>query len=219
MKKYLFMVLMACMFVGCSSDGSREIQIDEMKFVSGSVFKLEESKIISSIFEVVPGKYELSWKIVDDMPQMKYYDIVLKLKLRLKKTVNLKKEVIESISNINETNWANVFVTYGDLFAIYLIDENGNNINETCRFDIQSLPIQKLRKEKVKINTEALLDFYRFIQSKPGTEIELVMYGKGRIAFDGTTENCVEDCKNARGIICIPDISDTHFLRDIGSIQ
>ena len=216
MKKYLFMALMACMFVGCSSDGSREIQIDEMKFVSHPFIKLEESKIISSIFEVVPGKYELSWKIVDNMPQMKFYDIVLKLKLRLKKTVNVKKEVIESISNINETNWADVCRTCGNPFYIYLIDENGNNINENCYFDITTLPIQKARKEKVQINTEALLDFYRFIQSKPGTEIELVMYGRGT---DGTTGNCVEDCKNARGIICRPGISDTKFLYDIGSIQ
>ena len=78
MKKILLFAFLACVFVGCSSDGSREIQIDEVSFVPNTEMDNSEIEKVSSIFEVLPGKYELSWKLVKDHPGCQIYNISLK---------------------------------------------------------------------------------------------------------------------------------------------
>lgn len=80
MKKILLFAFWACMFVSCSSDGSREIQIDEVEFVrDNDSYPMENFSKVSSIFEVIPGKYALSWRLVNDLPQMQNYNVDLKL--------------------------------------------------------------------------------------------------------------------------------------------
>ena len=77
MKKVLLFAILACMFVSCSSDGSREIQIDEITYTPSSDFiKPNEIEKVSSIFEVVPGKYELAWEKIQDVPQAQNYNFV-----------------------------------------------------------------------------------------------------------------------------------------------
>lgn len=98
MKKILFFAILACMFVSCSSDGSCEIQIDEVSFTP----KFEHIKTIdkvSSIFEVIPGKYELAWKSVQEGPQFQHFNVSLKLKLRLKRTVRFTEKFLDKTKN------------------------------------------------------------------------------------------------------------------------
>ena len=95
MKKVLFFAILACMFVSCSSDGSREIQIDEITFTPDEDFiKPNEIEKVASIFEVVPGTYELAWTKIQDAPQIQNYNVSLKLKLRLKRTVKFSEEFL-----------------------------------------------------------------------------------------------------------------------------
>ena len=183
MKKILFVAVLACMFVSCSSDGSREIQIDEVSFPSGDEFKKT-----SSIFEVVPGKYELAWKKVHDVPQLQNFNVSLKLKLRLKRTVKISDEFLKY--HKEEPSW---FME----ISFNLLDANGEGDN-----DVQPLSIGYIFDNSTNsVDEDEFMDFINFLQSKPGTEKEFELNALGsKTSIEGV--DCIETCKNARSISC-----------------
>ena len=216
MKKILFFAILACVFVSCSSDGSREIQIDEVEFVRGvNVFNvpIEKYSKVSSIFEVVPGKYSISWKLVNDVPQLKNFSIELKLKLRLKKTVKVLPTVFENLTNASSKDNNGVYMPFG----FYLLDANGErdeNSSAVQRFEMDRFPNDVIQT-KGYYDIDKMMDFFKFLASKPGTEIDIVCYAIGS-TFGA--QDCVKTIKNAKGIQCEMDDDDDSFSYKFGTI-
>ena len=208
MKKIILFAFLVCVFVSCSSDGSREIQIDEVSFTSGNEFiETNEIEKVSSIFEVVPGKYELAWRLVQEVPQMQNFNVSLKLKLRLKKTVKFTDQFIENIKKEN--------LGFNDL-DFYIVDANGKENQATLH------PFFFGYKGCVNgtdtFDKDEYMDFINFLQSKPGTEKEFELNSFGmKTSVDGV--NCIETCKNAKSVICKVGIRDKDFERRIGIIE
>ena len=210
MKKILFIAILACMFASCSSDGSREIQIDEISFTSGSDYiKANEVEKVSSIFEVVPGKYELSWKLVQEAPQLQNYNVSLKLKLRLKRTVKFSEEFLKKISNAD--SWFHGF-------EFDLLDADGKEDHDVQTTYIGWNGCVTASNESEWYDKDEIMDFINFLQSKPGTEKEFELNFCGSItSVDGV--DCIETCKNAKSVICKVVISDKEFESRIGVIE
>lgn len=214
MKKILFLTILACVFVSCSSDGSHEIQIDEVQFVPEyDSQKIEDYSKIKSIFEIVPGNYTILWRLVYDLPQMQQYNVELKLKLRLKKTVKILPKVYETLGNATYT-----ITTDGVYcpFMFNLVNANG----EPEKINIQELQIDYLPLEdwqgKGMYNKDQMMDFINFLASKPGTEIDIVCYGVGH---KSGPNDCTEIIKNTRGIQCVMRDNDEIFEKYIGIIE
>lgn len=213
MKKILFIALLASVFVGCSSDGSREIQIDEVKFVPEYEHqKIEDYSKVSSILEVVPGKYSLSWRLVHDLPQAQNYNVELKLKLRLKKSVKVLPKVYETLGNATYKHGGH---DVSCPFGFYLVNANG----EPEKIIISTLSIDYLPLEdwqgKGTYNKDQMMDFVNFLASKPGTEIDVVC---NMIGTKSGPNDCKEIIKNARGIQCVMGYADNDFERNFGTI-
>ena len=205
MKKFLFLAILACMFASCSSDGSRELQIDEVSFTP-KYDHIKTIEKISSIFEVVPGKYELAWKLVQEVPQAQNYNVSLKLKLRLKRTVKFTDEFLDETKN--------EIVGFSDL-AFVLLDADGKK-----DLDVQGFyPGYKgCVNGTDAFDKDEYMDFINFLQSKPGTEKEFELNSFGmKTSVDGV--NCIETCKNAKSIICEVGLEDKDFERRIGVIE
>ena len=204
MKKILLFAILACLFVSCSSDGSCEIQIDEISFVPDSENdKTEDRQKVSSIFEVVPGKYELAWTKVQDMPQTQIYNVSLKLKLRLKKTVKFSQKALDDIGN--EDNWF-----YG--FELGLLDADGKQDRAVQGF---YFGYKGATSDGSMFDKDEKMDFVNFLQSKPGTEKEFELNSYGMISSTG--DDCIETCKNAKSVVC-KVITDKDFERIYGTI-
>jgi len=204
MKKILLFAILACLFVSCSSDGSCEIQIDEISFVPDSENdKTEDRQKVSSIFEVVPGKYELAWTKVQDMPQTQIYNVSLKLKLRLKKTVKFSQKALDDIGN--EDNWF-----YG--FELGLLDADGKQDRDVQGF---YFGYKGATSDGSMFDKDEKMDFVNFLQSKPGTEKEFELNSYGMISSTG--DDCIETCKNAKSVVC-KVITDEDFERIYGTI-
>ena len=149
-----------------------------------------------SVFEVVPGKYELAWKLVDDVPQLQNYAVSLKLKLRLKKKVNVKEEIINQYSEAEKDH-----VPYDNIpFQFQLLDPNGKVYDSVQPFSLEDASFEEIRHNNVYFNKDQTMDFLRFLQSEPGKEIELLLY---TIGHKTANWNCIDACKNAKGIICV----------------
>lgn len=211
MKKILLFAFLACMFVSCSSDGSREIQIDEVQFVPEyDHLKIEDFTKVASIIEVVPGKHTISWRLVNDMPLVQNYNVELKLKLRLNKTIKIRPEVYEKLGNS----------TYKDRgvnspFGFYLLNANGEPEKITVqKLSIDYLPLEDWQS-KGTYNKDQMMDFVNFLASKPGTEIDVVC---NIIGMKSGPKDCVEIIKNARGIQCVMWDDDDSFERNFGTI-
>ena len=105
-------------------------------------------------------------------------------------------------------------------FKFELLDANGKRLTVgnggLQTFGISNLPFKEVRKTSGFYDKDKIMDFFRFLKSKPGTEIEVVMYSVGSFV---TTADCVEDCKNAKGVICLVWEDDKDFERRIGTIQ
>ena len=128
MRKNFYLLVLSALFVGCSSDGSREIQIDEVEFIPYfNHQKIENCKIASSIFEVVPGKYELAWKLCTEAPQIKNFNVSLKLKLRLKKSIDIKDSLLIWLNNHTDEEKE---IMVKELFSILLYSYRELPVNE-----------------------------------------------------------------------------------------
>lgn len=207
MKNFLFLAILACMFASCSSDGSRELQIDEVSFTPEyDHIKTIEIEKISSIFEVVPGKYELAWKLVQEVPQVQHYNVSLKLKLRLKRTVKFSDEFLDKTKNEIVGSFRLAFV---------LLDADGKKDSDVYGFSPGSKGCVKGTDD---FDKDEYMDFINFLQSKPGTEKEFELNSFGmKTSVDGV--NCIETCKNAKSIICEVGDRDKDFERSIGVIE
>ena len=211
MKKYFFLFALSMLFVGCSSDGSREIQIDECNYAHSDLDKTEEFSKVMSVLEVVPGKYELGWTLVHNTPVSQNYAISLNLKLRLKRKVNVNDDIIKKVSEAKDGDHA-----FLSPFKFELLDADGKRENVTVQqFDLSYTSLAEWSKS-TSFNKDQVMDFLRFLQSEPGTEIELHMYAFGSKNSD---INCIEVCKNAKGVICVLEDTDNSFERNIGTIQ
>ena len=207
MKKVLLFAILACMFVSCSSDGSREIQIDEITYTPSSDFiKPNEIEKVSSIFEVVPGKYELAWEKIQDVPQAQNYNVSLKLKLRLKRTVKFTEKFLSDISSSN--SWFNGI-------DLGLLDANGKEDSDVQGFHFG---YKGCTNDGTMFDKDEYMDFINFLQSKPGTEKEFELNSFGmKTSVDGV--DCIETCKNAKSVVCKIGKSDRDFERSIGVIE
>lgn len=211
MKKYLFLFALSMLFVGCSSDGSREIQIDECNYAHSDLDKTEEFSKVMSVLEVVPGKYELGWTLVHNTPVSQNYAISLNLKLRLKRKVNVNDDIIKKVSEANDGDHA-----FSSPFRFELLDADGKRENGTVQpFDLSCTSLAEWSKSTT-FNKDQSMDFLRFLQSEPGTEIELHMYAFGT---ENADNSCIEVCKNAKGVICVLEDTDDRFEYEIGTIQ
>lgn len=207
MKKVLLFAILACMFVSCSSDGSREIQIDEITYTPSSDFiKPNEIEKVSSIFEVVPGKYELAWEKIYDLPQVQNYNVSLKLKLRLKRTVKFTEKFLSDISSSN--SWF-----YG--IDLGLLDANGKEDSDVQGFHFG---YKGCTNDGTMFDKDEYMDFINFLQSKPGTEKEFELNSFGmKTSVDGV--DCIETCKNAKSVVCKISFKDENFEESIGVIE
>ncbi len=209
MKKILLFAILACLFVSCSSDGSREIQIDEIGFIPGyDHIKPNEIEKVSSIFEVVPGKYELAWTKVQDVPQSQIYNVSLKLKLRLKKTVKFSKKFLKELDT-KDYSWTE--------FQFVLLDADGK---EDPTMDVQwfYFGYKGATNDGTYFDKDECMDFVNFLQSKPGTEKEFELNTLGTVtSVDGV--DCIETCNRAKSIICKIGEEDEDFERRIGVIE
>ena len=209
MKKILLFAILTCLFVSCSSDGSREIQIDEISFIPGlETMKANEIEKVSSIFEVVPGKYELTWTKVQEVPQMQNFKVSLKLKFRLKRTVKFTEKFLEKL-DANDTPFSS--------FSFILLDADGK---EPQNYDVQELRIgsKGLTNDGNFFDKDAYMDFINFLQSKPGTEKEFEVNSLGmKTSVDGV--DCIETCKNAKSVVCKIHDRDGYFEEYIGVIE
>ena len=205
MKKILLFAFLACVFVSCSSDGSREIQIDEFAFVPDwKNDKIEDCQKVSSIFEVVPGKYELAWTKVQELPQAQHYNVSLKLKLRLKRTVKFSEKFINGISN------ENCFFTS---IKFALLDADGKEDSDVQGF---YFGYKGCTNDGTTFDKDEYMDFINFLQSKPGTEKEFELNSFGmKNSVEGV--NCIETCKNAKSVVC-KVITDKSFESNYGTI-
>lgn len=211
MKKIYLLFVLSILFAGCSSDGSREIQIDEVKFIPEYDHHTHaECKNVSSILEVVPGKYELAWNKADDLPQCQNYNISLKLKLRLKRTVKVKQEVMDGVTNCEGSDFP-----FFSFFKFYLVDANGKKEKITVQgLDLSFAPVGEWGSSG-SFNKDQTMDFLQFLQSKPGSEIELVL---NTIGIKRKDSDCIEICKGAKGIVC--GVEDDDFFEDkVGTIE
>jgi hypothetical protein len=209
MKKVLLFAILACMFVSCSSDGSREIQIDEITYTPSSDFiKPNEIEKVSSIFEVVPGKYELAWEKIQDVPQVQNYNVSLKLKLRLKRTVRFTDKFLE------ETKNTDIWFMW---FKFCILDADGK---EDPNLDVSEFYFgyKGCTNDGTMFDKDEYMDFINFLQSKPGTEKEFELNSFGiKTSVDGV--DCIETCKNAKSVVCKIDKRDRDFEREIGVIE
>ena len=208
MKKFLILFMLTFVLASCSSDGSREIQIDEVCFVPeyspfDNRIAQEDISKQSSIFEVVPGTYPITWTLVHDLPQVQNYNVELKLKLRLKKKVNILPKAYEKLDR---------YPLISD-FGFVLTDENG----EWCEVGaVQAFYPGAPRVENLAgpYSKDAAMEFYNFLSSEPGTEYEITLNALGiKSSVDG-----IELIKNARGVKCVIGQEDKDFLRHTGEI-
>ena len=217
MKKYLFFAVLVFVIASCSSDGTRELQIDELTYtsfdnrLSGEEFNPDEYVQLMSVLDVVPGKYELSWTLVHDYPQTQHYNISLKLRLRLKRHIDVKQELIAEVINGQKDH------AYLSPFRFALLDENGNcfKIGAADDFDLTYNSLDKWETEGM-IDKDQALEFLRFLQSDPGAEIDLTLNALGQKV--GETD-CINVCKSAKGIICVLTDNDKRFEWKFGSIE
>ena len=217
MKNFLFFLALSMLLVGCSSNGSRELQIDEMTYSSTSnrfsgEFNPDEYAKVMSVLDVVPGSYELSWTLVNDLPQLQLYNIALKLKLRLKRHVNVRQDLIDKV--INSSSEDHIYLSP---FRFVLLDENGVYVDYGAvqDFDLTYSSHDKWAVEGTG-NKDQALEFLRFLQSEPGAEIELILNALG--SKSGPID-CIKVCKSAKGIICTLDKTDKYFEDYFGTIQ
>ena len=207
MKKIMLFAFLACMFVSCSSDGSREIQIDEISFIPKyDHMTANEIEKVSSIFEVVPGKYELAWTKIQEFPQVQNYNVSLKLKLRLKRTVKF------SDTFLNKINDENIWFSGFDLG---LLDADGKEDHDVQGFHFG---YKGCTNDGNSFDKDQYMDFVNFLQSKPGTEKEFELNSFGmKTSVDGV--NCIETCKNAKSVVCKISFKDENFEESIGVIE
>lgn len=204
MKKFLILFMLTFVLASCSSDGSREIQIDEVCFVPEyDRIAQEDISKQSSIFEVVPGTYPITWTLVHDLPQVQNYNVELKLKLRLKKKVNILPKAYERLDEYPVIS----------KFGFVLTDENGElcDMGAVQYFYPGAPRVENLNEPYSK---DAAMEFYNFLSSEPGTEYEITLNAFGiKSLVDG-----IELIKNARGVKCLIHDKDEYFLRDTGEI-
>ena len=212
MKKILLFAFLACMFVSCSSDSSREIQIDEVTFApEPNRESPEKYSELSTIFEVVPGSYKISWRVIDDVPQLKNYDVQLNLRLRLKRHVNIIPELYDKAINND---------VYFPPFSFILLDADGKYDTLKCgvqELNIAYLPLDVMRENSGKrLDTDKYIDFLKFLASEPGTEIDVVV---GALGTENTIVDCIKGIKETKGVKCIMTDTNEGFEKRIGKIQ
>jgi len=212
MKKLFLLISASMCLIGCSSNGSSEIQINEVDFVPGFNNTIEESAKVKNIFEVVPGNYKISWSLTTKAPGVKNFDVSIKLKLRLNKKVNVKKEIFDEVNKED-------FYPYS-LPVFMLIDADGKafKAGNPCGLSEFEIGAAKNRQTSHQfIDKDKIMDFLRFLQSEPGTEIEIETIAWGQIS--GVSHfNFKDDIKNAKGMIC-EILTDKDFERFYGIIN
>ena len=211
MKKLIILFVSVFLLTGCSSNGSHEIQLNEVVFTfSGFKSTPEDNKIGSSLFEIVPGSYTIKWEKYAEVPQCVNYDVFLTLRLRLKKSVNVKPELWDDELGM---------VVYCPAREWKLLDQDGNVI-EGFAFWAGSYTLgERMKPGEASIKKDVMLDIYRFIQSEPGTEYELPLHAIGQINSYAKTNFINDVIKKARGIQCGVGLDDDDFIKHFGSVK
>lgn len=198
-KNLLFVLVAALFFVSCSKDGSRTIQLDEFSAIvtSDDDVSIEKCKKTSELFSLVPGEYTISWKVKDEAPQLTNYNATMVIKLKLNKKLSVKEEWIKKADNFG----APIF---------YFVDANGNKLHGTWHVAWQLIP-----GEDGLVNKDQFMDFVKFLQSEPGTEMDVTL-GTMLVESSGGAQD-IADIKNAKGIIMEVKEDDV-FERNVGEI-
>lgn len=197
--KSLICSLLAIVCLGsCAKDGSRTIQLDE--FAAVELFythhTMDESKKVSELFSIVPGEYKISWKVKDELPQMTNYSGTMVLKLRLNKKLNVKDDFIKEANYVRCPTFA-------------FVDADGKKMNET---DTWYLSMDGVTGHT---NEDQFMDYVKFLQSEPGTEMELSL---GSMLVECSGEHYahhISDIQKAKGLMLIIHQTDEEFCRYI----
>lgn len=177
----------------CSSSGSVTFPLNEITFEMDG--KPSEVSRYSDLFEAVPGDCKISWKVLDNLPQLTNYEVTLKFKVRLKKNLPLPANIAQL------DDWELVSLLGAMHFE--LTDENGmafeQNSSGIATFILGMASTSQIRKTPGLHDKEALLDFAMFLQSPVGTEYEMIIPGSG---FKMKQCDCTKSFKKVRGITC-----------------
>lgn len=179
----LSFILVAFIFISCSSNGSRTIQLDEFSSIepSSSIKNMEDCEQMASIFSIVPGEYTISWPLEQDIPLQKLYTAQMVLKLRLNKQLKIKDEWIKR--------------GYVDEFEFSLTDADGNDIYPYCMWEVGYAGFTKFKEHGV--NPDLFMEFVRFLQSEPGTEMDITI--GDQLIVSSVADNLAA-VKNAKGL-------------------
>ena len=165
MKHCIAFSLLAVLFIGCSSNNTvATIIVDEDRYVTEDnriVSSLEDYDLATSIFSIVPGKYDI--KKIDLVKPLAYYTI--DLKLRLKKKTELYKPEDFALS-----------------FPFYVVDAEEMIIADGFGAMIAYKQPDPHKNDGKLFNEDLLQDFVDFLSSNPGTERTV------RIGFTATQD-------------------------------
>ena len=165
MKHCIAFSLLAVLFIGCSSNNTvATIIVDEDRYVTEDnriVSSLEDYDLATSIFSIVPGKYDI--KKIDLVKPLAYYTIDIKLRLN-KKTELYKPE------------------DFAFNYPFYVVDSEEKIIaNGFGAMIAYKQPDLQDSDDKI-FNEDQLQDFVDFLSATPGTEQTV------RIGFTATED-------------------------------
>lgn len=156
--KSIFIALMAVLgLVSCSKDGSKTIQLDAFQAVEVDSKNCDDVQKLSELFSIVPGEYTISWTLLDELPMLDHYAGTFTVKLKLNKKLKVNENIIKEPENFNG-------------IILVFTDADGNEIGFNCHWYVS----WDARLSKTGwINKDLFMDFVKFLQSEPGTEMDV----------------------------------------------
>lgn len=203
-KSILIALMTVIGLVSCSKDGSRTIQLDEFQAIeTGSEFtSIDKCKKTSEIFSIVPGEYTISWTLLDELPMMDRYAGTFTVKLKLNKKLKVKETFIKEL----KTHWVPDLV---------FTDADGKKLGKASALEWSvAMDVTNGYSESNCINKDQLMDFVKFLQSEPGTEMDIVFGTVLVESSDARFSQDVTDIKKAKGVIMYAT-EDEWFFRDV----
>lgn len=182
--KSIFIALMAVLgLVSCSKDGSKTIQLDAFQAVEvdpASESNADDVQKLSELFSIVPGEYTISWTLVEEVPTLDNYAGTFTVKLKLNKKLKVNDKFIKEPENALSP-------------TLVFTDADGNEISPYWS------PLRDVKNDDW-ISKDQHMDFVKFLQSEPGTEMDVTF---GRLLAehsDARSSQDLTDIQKAKGV-------------------
>lgn len=186
-KSILIALMTVIGLVSCSKDGSRTIQLDAFQAVEvdpaiGS--NADNVQKLSELFSIVPGEYTISWTLVNDLPQKTDYAGTFTVKMKLNKKLKVNDKFIKEAENTSRP-------------VLVFTDADGNDIygNWTVATDVT-----KGYSETHHFNKDQFMDFVKFLQSEPGTEMDVTFGTMLSECSDARFNQQITTIQKAKGV-------------------